>query len=131
MSVVPAYAALIAVLLVILGLLVIRARRIAGVTIGDGGDAALIRAMRVQANLAEYAPLALLLLAMAELSGAAPVLLHGLCTTLVAGRVIHAWGVSREPEDLSYRVLGMRLTYLTLVAGAMTCLALTVPFWFV
>ena len=129
MTVVPAYAALIAVLLVFLAARVICARGRARVSLGDGGDAALARAIRVQGNCAEYAPLALLLLALAELSGASNAWLHVLGTVLLAGRLIHAWGVSRENEDLRYRIAGMSLTFFALIGGALTCLGLTVPSW--
>ena len=70
MSVTPIYAGLIAVLFVALSLRVIAARRSARVGLGDGGDKTLLRRQRVQANCAEYAPLALGLMTLAELQSA-------------------------------------------------------------
>ena len=60
MTVIPAYAALLALLFIALSIRTIRARRAHKVAIGTGGHAAVERAMRVHANFAEYVPLALL-----------------------------------------------------------------------
>ena len=49
----------------------------------DGGDTELRRRMRAQANFVEYVPLAVLLLALAELQGAPAGLLWGLGGGLV------------------------------------------------
>ena len=53
-----------------LALKVVAARRAAKVSIGDSDDPALLRASRVHANFAEYAPLTLLIMALAETVGA-------------------------------------------------------------
>lgn len=119
MTVVPLYAALLALLFVLLSVRVIGARRSGGIALGVAGDAGLERRVRVQANFAEYVPLALLLLAMAELRGvSAAFLLHPLCLCLLLGRLAHAWGVSRTPENYRYRVAGMAGTLTAIVGGA-------------
>ena len=120
------YAALLTPLFVLLSVRVIGARRAGKQALGDGGDAALLRRMRVQANFAEYVPLALILLSLAESMRAPVWLLHGLGITLLAGRVSHAWGVSRPDETLSFRVAGMAMTLLTLGMSAVLCLVLSV-----
>ena len=56
------YAALVAILAVLLGLRVVALRQRHRVGIGDGGQPPLARAIRVHGNLVETAPLALLLL---------------------------------------------------------------------
>lgn len=122
LTVTPPYAALLALLFVILSVSVIRARRRARIAIGAGGDPLLERRMRAQANFAEYAPLALLLLTLAELRGAPGPLLHGLCLSLLLGRSLHAWGVSQPREDLRFRVAGMGLTFATLLITALILL---------
>lgn len=122
LHVVPPYAAALAVVFVALSFRVIRGRRGDKVALGPG-DASLHRRIRVHANFAEYAPFALLLLAMAELHGAWPPLLHLLCGALVAGRLAHAWGVSHEPEDFRFRVGGM-ITTLTVILLAAVLLLL-------
>lgn len=118
LRIVPWYAALLALLFVVLAVRVIGSRRSERITIGAGRSAALERRIRVHANFAEYVPFTLLLLSMAELRGASPVLLHLLCLVLLAGRLSHAWGVSQDPEDFRFRTAGMGSTFAVLVGGA-------------
>ena len=104
MTIVSVYAALLALLFIALSFNVIRVRRATNTALGDAGDARLLRAMRVHANFAEYVPLALILLFAAAGLGAGAIWLHLLGALLLAGRVSHAWGVARTPENL--RALG-------------------------
>lgn len=123
MSITPAYAGLLTLVFVALSIRVIGARRGARVSLGDGGDRALLRRQRVHANFAEYVPLALVLMLLAELQGVPPPVLHGLGLALLAGRLVHAAGVSREPEDFKLRITGMGLTFTALVSAALINLA--------
>ena len=119
MTVVPVYAALCGLLLILLSVRVIRQRRRSKVALGDAGKPEMQRAMRVQANFSEYAPLALLLLALAELQGLDPLILHGLGLSLLLGRLLHAFGVAREPENFGFRVAGMVLTFAAIGAASL------------
>mgnify|MGYP001297428748 CR=1 FL=1 len=56
------YTGLSALPLVVLSLLVVRERGRARVSLGDGGDAQLQKAIRAQGNFVEYTPLALLVI---------------------------------------------------------------------
>jgi hypothetical protein len=94
------------------------------VSIGDGGNEQLLRAMRVQANFAEYVPLALLLIVMLELAGGPAWLVHALGASLAGGRLFHAYGVGQVAEPARVRVIGMALT-LTALAGAAAALLLS------
>jgi len=123
MTVIPAYAALLALLFIALSIRTIRARRAHKVAIGTGGHAALERAIRVHANFAEYVPLALLLLTMAELRGVPALVLHALALALLVGRCAHAWGVSQTPEDFRFRVTGMLSTFAVIGLTALALLA--------
>lgn len=114
------YAALLALLFLSLSLRVIGQRHRARIALGTGGDPGLQRAVRVHANFAEYAPIVLVLLLVAELLAAPGWWLHVLGLALLAGRVLHAIGVSREPEDIRIRTAGMTLTFAALAAGALT-----------
>lgn len=125
MAITPLYAALLAALFVILSLRVILLRRTAGVGLGDGGNAQLLRRQRVHANFAEYAPFTLLLMALAEWQGAPGWSLHLLGLLLTAGRLLHALGVSRTPERYGLRVTAMSLTFAALSLGALANLLLT------
>lgn len=120
MNVTALYAALLALLVVRLSMNVVKARRAARVALGDGGDERLQRAMRAHGNCVEYAPLALVAIGLAEAGGVPAPIIHALGAALVAGRLIHAWGITRPKENLRFRVVGMLLTYgvLTLAAVA-------------
>jgi uncharacterized membrane protein YecN with MAPEG domain len=118
-SIVPYYAALLALLFVFLSVRVVAARREHRVSIGMGGQHALERRVRVHANFAEYVPFALLLLGMAELRGAPAPVLHVLCLVLLFGRAAHAWGVSRPDEDFRFRVAGMVATFASIAGAAL------------
>ncbi len=112
------YAAPLILLFLLLTLRVMALRFPKQVMIGTGGDPALERAARVQANFAEYVPLFLVALLAAELCGAAPWTLHTAGIAMVLGRLCHAAGVSRAPDILALRGLGMVLTLGALVAAA-------------
>lgn len=114
----PIYAGLLALLFVALSFRVIGYRRQAKVALGDGGDALLTRRLRVHGNFAENAPLALLLMTLAEIQSMPAALLHVLGLALLSGRLLHAYGVSCEPEDYRFRVIGMVMTLSVLMVGA-------------
>lgn len=120
--IVPAYAAVFALLYVVLSLRVSMVRRSVNVSIGTGDDPRLIRAIRAHANFAEYVPLALILLGFLEMQRSSAPTLHTLCLLLLAGRVAHAVGISREPDLLPARALGMVATYLVLIVAAILAL---------
>jgi uncharacterized membrane protein YecN with MAPEG domain len=113
------YAALIGLLLLGLSWQVTRHRRRARISLGSGEDAGLERAIRTQANLAEYAPLTLLLIALAELNGAAVWFVHGLGALFVIARVLHAWGLGLSSGVSVGRFWGTALTWLALLAACL------------
>ncbi|MFM2130289.1 MAG: hypothetical protein RL477_1835 [Pseudomonadota bacterium] len=129
MIVTSLYASLLALLFVPLCIRVIRRRRQLRVGVGDGGDPVLLRMQRVQGNFAEYVPFALLLIALAEAQGLPFEIVHAFGLTLLIARVLHAWGVSREPENLRWRVIGMALTFSVLVFGAAANLIMVAMIW--
>jgi len=104
------YAALIALLLIVMGLRVVRMRRRLRVGLGDGGEAALQQAVRAHGNAVEWALPVLFLLLVAELNRASPAMLHAAGVALVVGRVLHASGLSRSSGASRGRVLGMVVT---------------------
>ena len=64
-----AYAAVLALLVVALGVNVTMHRVKLGVPIGDGGNAQMLRMIRLHGNAVEYIPLALVLMAIYEVNG--------------------------------------------------------------
>lgn len=103
---------------------VIGARRGRRVEIGDGGDRELLRRMRVHANAAEYIPLALIVLGLAESLGAPAAILFSSGAVLSLGRALHAYALSQEPHVLRLRVFGMVLTMISIFVSSATAFVL-------
>ena len=115
----PSYAALLALLFMILSYRTIALRRKLRVAIGDGRRPELQRAMRVHANFAEYVPLALLLIYFFEQQTGSGLWTHVFCVALLAGRVLHAYGVSQPSENFRFRVGGMFLTLSVIMVSSL------------
>lgn len=110
------YASVFALFYLGLAYNVIRHRWRARVVIGDGGDAGLIRAIRVHANAAEYVPLALLLIGMYELNSGNITLVNGLAISLLIARVLHLMGLGRTSGRSKGRYYGTLITWIVIAA---------------
>jgi uncharacterized membrane protein YecN with MAPEG domain len=113
-SITAGYGALVALLYLALSLRVVMYRRTNRISLGDAGDPALLSRIRAHGNLAEYAPLALVLLLTAEIGGSAPWVLHLGGGMLLGGRLAHAVSLSFPPTGLPLRTIGMTLTFLSI-----------------
>lgn len=118
-SVTPLYAGLLALLYIWLSKRTISRRFEARVSLGDGGDKEMQKRIRVHANCGEYAPLGLILLLLTELQHAPLWVLHMLGLMLLAGRLLHAWGLGSTPQVTWARVGGMVLTFAMLGIAAL------------
>lgn len=102
-------ASALSVLYIRLAFGVILLRREHGVRLGTGQHHDLAAAIRAHANFAEYVPLALLMIAVAEINhGAWPITLLS-AALLVFGRLNHARALARD--DIPARVRGMKATF--------------------
>lgn len=108
------YAGLVALVYLALGVRVIVLRWRYRVGAGDGGERVLAKAIRVHGNAAEYVPLALVLLLLADLCGAPRALLHGCGIVFVAARLLHAFGLTRTSGPSWPRALGVLGTFGTI-----------------
>ena len=108
--------AILTIIFIKLSFAVIGLRRKNKVGLGSGGHEDLERAIRTQANFAEYIPLGVILIACLELNGAPWWLVAIPGVSLIIGRLIHAKGMNTPPPDFSKRVLGMKFTFFTLIA---------------
>jgi uncharacterized membrane protein YecN with MAPEG domain len=122
MVVTPLYAAALALWFLVLTLRVVQVRGKTGVFLGDGGNTALQRAIRGHANFAEYVPLALLLLAILEISRFSLYVIHGLGLTLLLARLLHGYALSFRTEFRFGRYWGALLTLVVLAVEAVLCL---------
>ena len=118
----PLYAGLLVLWYLVLVWRVVHHRRRARVSLGDGGDPALQRAIRGHANFAEYVPLALLMMAMLELSRTSIYVLHALGLALLIGRLLHGYALSFTPRFSFGRTGGTVLTVAVLLVEALLCL---------
>src|SRR5690349_16226804 len=84
------------------------------VSIGDGGNEALIGRMRAHANYGENMPIVLILLALLELAGGDARILWGAAILFVIARILHGFGMDR-PQPSRLRAFGMMGSALALV----------------
>jgi uncharacterized protein len=115
------FAGLCALLQTALTALVIRRRTQAGVSLLDGGDRQLIERIRAHGNFVETAPMALLLMALLEMNGLAVSWIWGFGALLVAGRMLHAYGLL-SGRGVWPRLLGMSMTLFVISIEGVLCL---------
>lgn len=116
------YAALAALLVLILAVRVMMRRMSARIGIGDGGDHELNKRIRAHANAVEYLPLGLILLLLVELNQTVPAIVHAFGIVLLVGRVLHAAGLSRSSAAGAGRMLGITLSVVVIAAMALLLL---------
>ena len=126
MLITPLYAGLIGLLYITLAINVIRIRRASKISLGYGDNKLLERRIRAHGNCAEYAPLALLLIAFVEISGGSNLFVHALGAALVIGRVLHGWSLSSLTPQFAGRVCGMVVTLTVIGLSALACIYMAI-----
>jgi uncharacterized membrane protein YecN with MAPEG domain len=58
-----------------------------------------------------------------EMQGRPSRWINVLCLTLIAGRLLHAYGVSQERENILFRTVGMVSTFAVLASSSVSLLA--------
>jgi hypothetical protein len=120
------YAAVNALILLVLSMRVVQARFRTQTAFGDGGKPEMAAPFRAHANAAEYMPMALILLwALASPLGRSIWVIHGMGATFTIGRILHAIGLSGSTGPSPLRFAGMILTWIAFVVG------IAAVFWFV
>ncbi len=112
------YAALLVIVFVALSVRTLLMRRRKRIAVGDSGDVQMLRVIRAHGNFAEYVPMALLLLFLLESRIDSTLWIHLLGIGLIIGRISHAVGVSRMPEQFGFRVFGMAMTFTVMLSSA-------------
>ncbi len=92
-----------------------------GVSIGDGGNEALIRRMRAHANFVESAPFVLILIAALEMTGGTSNWLWAVGIAYIVGRLAHGLGMDGGALGKG-RMIGTLITMLTLLGLAVMAL---------
>ena len=119
------YASLLALILVGLSGWVIAGRGAKNTMLGDGGDATMTRRIRAHANFIEYVPLALLIIALLEGSGASRGFVRFLLIILFIARILHPFGMiapDKTPQQLACRGGGIAGTLLVILVAALDLL---------
>ena len=109
------YASLIGLLLVFLSLRIALYRKKNQIGIGTDGDTTLDRRIRCQANLIEYAPIALLLLYFCEVRGVSHSYIHAFGIVLVVARLLHAFGLNQTAGYSRGRFFGTLSTFFLII----------------
>lgn len=118
-TVTPIFAALLGLIFVFLSIRTVSARRKAQVSLGDGGDEPLQKAIRAHANFIEYVPITLLMMLFLEMRAVSIYVIIVLGVLLFVGRCLHAVGVSRTPPNFQFRKIGMVFTFLALLIASL------------
>ncbi len=112
------YAAVVAILYIAMSAYVITTRARTNILLGDGGNPAMLLAMRRHGNMAEYAPFALLMMGLAEMSGLGSLWLHVSGIALTLGRVLHPMGLHLGEGNIAARVAGTLSTMAAILIPA-------------
>jgi uncharacterized membrane protein YecN with MAPEG domain len=118
-SITAIYAGILALIIVALGINVTIHRVKLRVPLGDGGNAEMLRMIRLHGNATESIPLVLILMLAYELGGGLHWILHAAGIALIVGRIlltVDLWG--SEIAGLG-RKTGQSLTWLPIIALAL------------
>lgn len=108
------YGALNAMFNVFLAGQVVRMRGKHQVSLGHGEHPEMLVAIRAHSNNAEYVPLSIVLLLVAEICGGSPLVLHIIGGGLLLARVAHWIGLPRKAPN-AFRASGIVLTWLAIL----------------
>ncbi len=111
------YAIVLTIMMIALSTIVSSKRGRSGISILHGDNMDLALAIRRHGNFIENVPMALLLLALAEMNAAPPLLLHAAGAALVIGRIAHVAGLSADNPFAPLRIAGGVLTTLCMIAA--------------
>jgi uncharacterized membrane protein YecN with MAPEG domain len=113
------YAGILAVMMFVLAYMTSARRREARISLGTGDDAIMEKRSRAFGNFIEFVPMMLLLMAIIEVQGHRPLVIHIFGIAIVAGRLFHAMGMTGVLKAVNGGFVGAILTYLSLLlAGA-------------
>jgi uncharacterized membrane protein YecN with MAPEG domain len=105
------YAAILALIVVALGINVTVHRVKLQVSLGDGGNPQMLRMIRLHGNAIEYLPLALVLMALYELNGGWHWAINVVGIALIAGRLIQTLAMWDSEIPKPGRGIGQVLTW--------------------
>jgi uncharacterized membrane protein YecN with MAPEG domain len=108
----------LALWLLMLTVIVVKARQVSGQSLGDGGDVPLTRAIRAQANLTEFAPVFIALIFIGELQNGNSYLLGALAITFMIARLAHGYALALSQNNAPARAGGFLFTVIPIGISA-------------
>ena len=107
------YTGLMGLFYIALSAYVIRQRTTKKVGLGHNQDpnCSLFRAIRIHSNFAEYVPLVLFMMALDEVTGRGPVIMHVFGFSLLLARGAHYVGIKKSDKSSNERFLGAATTF--------------------
>ena len=117
-SITALYAALLGIMMIVLRTHVSVLRGKSGISILHGDNMVLAESMRRHGNFIENVPMNLLLMGFAEMLAAPAGLLHFAGASLLAGRVIHVFGIDHTRPAKPARIIGGIFTTASMLAAA-------------
>lgn len=112
------YAGILALMMLGLAWPITVQRKSKKIGLGDAGDHALQRVIRVHANFVEYVPIALIMLLLLELQNTPQVILHIFGVALIISRFAHARGLGASAGYSAGRFYGTLGTWLVIIGLA-------------
>jgi uncharacterized membrane protein YecN with MAPEG domain len=108
-------AAFLGVMQIILMMTVGNKRRATSISLGDGGDADMLRVTRRHGNFIENAPMFLILLMLFEILGGAQTIVIGFAILFIVTRISHAISLSSAETPLVFRATGALGTLISFI----------------
>ena len=127
MPITPIFAAVLALIYVVLSFRVIQIRFKQRINLGDGGLANLNTRIRVHANFAEYVPIALILLWFVETITFNRALTLALAALLLISRIMHVIGMHKPKKLIILRQIGMLGTFAVLLGASVALIRYYLP----
>ncbi len=127
----PAVSALTAGILIVLQMLllltVVLARRSNQQSLGDGGNANMLRSIRRHGNLAENAAIFVVCAALLEMLGESRLTMEILCGAFVLARLSHAIGLSFGRTVNIFRFVGTTVTVAVSIWAGVLLIQIALP----
>jgi uncharacterized membrane protein YecN with MAPEG domain len=120
------YVAINAIIMLVFGLLVVRARVQTQTLIGDGGKPEMAGPLRAHGNNTEWTPMAIIMMLATVSLGAPYWVVHLVGVPLTIGRLAHGVGLSRSIGTSQLRFIGMILTWLAYIFGIVAILSILI-----
>lgn len=110
--------AVLGLIFVYLSIQVIKLRNSEHISIGDGNNETLLRAMRAQANFVEFSSIFLILYIYADLYEASLLLINIIGPIFVIGRLLHIYSIRvREVKEqkINFRVIAIASNFICII----------------